>query len=147
MPHPCRRGDFVDCFFPFAERPDEPGPMRHIGYVQTLARLRDGQLRAIVLLTTTSPHMIKRIPAGLSITVSAAQSAALGMRNAFAIDIHRLAVLPLDPVWFPDIGDTRFVLAKADAHLQEAITRRYDEMRARHPNPATVLGPPSGIQR
>ena len=141
MPFPCRRGDFVDCLFPFAERPDMPGPMRHIGYVQTLARLRDGQVRGLVMLTTTSPRMIERIPQGLGIAVSADRSAAMGTRVAFVIDVHRLAVLPLEPGWFPDIDGSRFVLGRADLHLQEAITRRYDEMRARYPNPAMVLGP------
>lgn len=137
MAIPCRRGDFVDCLFPFAERPSSPGPMRHIAYVQTLLRLPDGRLRVLVMLTTTSPKMIARIPEGLALAVSAENSVAMGMRNAFVIDVHRLAVLPPEPMWFPERDDNRFVLARADDALRAAVTRRYDEMLARYPCPAS----------
>lgn len=137
----CRRGDFVDCLFPFAERAGWPGPVRHIAYVQTLVRLRGGEVRALVMLTTTSPRMIAAIPKGLSVAIDRASSQRMGMRNAFVIDVHRLALLPLDPAWFPDIGDERFVIARADERLRGAITKRYADMLARHPMPALLLGP------
>lgn len=144
MPFPCRRGDFVDCLFPFAERPETPGPMRHIGYAQSLLRLPDGRLRVLLMLTTSSPKMIARIPEGLALAISAEKSVSMGMRNAFVIDVHRLAVLPLEPAWFPDLEVDRFVLARADDALRVAVTRRYDEMLARYPNPAEIFGPPAG---
>ena len=137
----CRRGAFVDSWFPFAERPTVPAPVRHIVYVQTMVRLRTGALRALVMLTTTSPRMIEAIPDGLGVTVSRESSLRMGMRNALTIDVHRLALLPPEPAWFPDIGAERFIIAHADAHLRETIARRYEDMRLRYPNPAVVVGP------
>jgi hypothetical protein len=84
--------------FPFAEMPAQSGPIRHIVYVQTLLRL-DQLVRVVVMMTTTSPLMIDRIPKGLSVKVSTANSRRLGMRNAFVIDLHRLAILPPDKDW------------------------------------------------
>jgi hypothetical protein len=139
---PCGKGDFVDCFYPFAERPRVPGPIRHIVYVQTLAKLRDDSLRAVVMFTTTSPRMIEGIPVGLSIAIPPAASVSMGMRNGFTIDIHRMALLPLEADWFPDVNSPGFVLGHADDHLQRAITKRYDDMRRREPSPALVMGPP-----
>ena len=138
---PCRRGDFVDCLFPFAERPARPGPMRHIVYVRAMVRLASGALRAHVMLTTTSPSMVARIPEGLAQQVTEASSRRMGMRNSFVVDVHRLALLPLIEAWFPGIGSDRFVIGRADDRLQAAITRRYDDMLGRFPNPAENLGP------
>ncbi len=139
----CRRGTFIDAWFPFAERPTVPAPVRHIVYVQTMIRLRNGGLRALVMLTTTSPRLIEGIPPGLSITVSEASSRKMGMRNGFTIDVHRLALLPPEALWFPDIGSDRFVIALADERLQRAITARYDSLRRLYPNPAILVGPQS----
>jgi hypothetical protein len=136
-----RRGTFVDCWFPFAEHPALPAPVRHIVYVQTRLRLKSGASRLVVMLTTTSPKMIEAIPPGLSVTVTKDSSMRMGMRNAFTIDIHRLAVLPPEPEWFPDIGSEDFIIAYADDHLQQAITKRYDQMLEQHPIPAIRLGP------
>lgn len=135
------RGSFVDCWFPFAERPAVPAPVRHIVYAQTMVRLRTGAMRALVMLTTTSPKMIDAIPEGLCVTVSRESSLQMGMRNDFTIDIHRLALLPLEVSWFPEIGTEHFVIARAKHALCTAITKRYDDMKTRYPNPALVLGP------
>ncbi len=145
MKFPCESGNFVDSLFPFAERPTRPGPVRHIVYVQSLARLaRDNSLRIMVMFTTTSPRMIEGIPAGLSISIPAASSVAMGMRNGFAIDVHRMALLPLEADWFPDVDDPGFVLGHANEQLQKAVTKRFDDMRARNPNPVLMMGPPIG---
>jgi hypothetical protein len=139
-PSHCRRGDFVDCLFPFAEEPSLPGPSRHIVFVRTMLKSADGSIRALVMLTTTSPRMIVRIPEGLAVRVSEASSRSLGMRNAFVIDVHRLALLPLTAEWFPDLGGSGFVIGRADDRLREAVDKRYRDMLARQPNPAVVLG-------
>ena len=136
-----QRGSFVDCWFPFAEHPALPAPVRHIVYVQSRIRLNSGAVRSIVMLTTTSPKMIEAIPPGLSITISKDGSMQMGMRSAFTIDIHRLAALPPNEDWFPDIESPNFVIAQADDHLQRAITKRYDWMLEQYPRPAILLGP------
>jgi hypothetical protein len=136
-----QRGSFIDCFFPFAEHPARPGPMRHIAYLQTMVRLRRGELRALVMLTTTSPRMIQAIPEGLSVKISRANSVAMGMKNAFTIDVHRLALLPPAKEWFPDMERPHFIIAMADERLRDAITKRYDAMRTMIPSPAVRLGP------
>jgi hypothetical protein len=115
--------------------------MRHTVYVRTLVRLPSGEIRVQVMFTTTSPRMIARIPDGLSIRVSETSSRDMGMRNSFVVDIHRLALLPLDAKWFPEIGTERFVIGRADDKLKAAITKRYDEMRNRYPDPAFTFGP------
>lgn len=136
-----QRGSFIDCLFPFAEHPARSGPMRHIVYLQTMVRLRSGDIRALVMLTTTSPRMIHAIPDGLSVKISQANSVAMGMKNAFTIDVHRLALLPPTKDWFPDMETPHFTLAIADERLRDAITKRYEAMKKMTPNPAVRLGP------
>lgn len=65
----------------------------------------------------------------------------MGMRNAFTIDVHRLAALPEDTSWFPDIGRENFVIARAADRLKMAITKRYDAMLEQHPRPMSLMGP------
>jgi hypothetical protein len=108
-----------------------------------LARVGRNGLRALVMLTTTSPTMIARIPEGCSVRITRAASRSMGMRNEFVIDIHRLALLPIDGTWFPDVGG-RFVIAKGDSRLRAAITRRYDAMVARQRDAIVALGPGLG---
>jgi hypothetical protein len=141
MDYPCRSGDFVDCCFPFAEKPDLPGPIRHIAYVYRLAKLPTDELRLMVLFTTASPRMIAAIPDGLSVTVPAANSLRMGMRSAFVVDVHRMAVLPPEREWFPDISNDRFIIGRADSQLKLAVTTRVHEMRSRYPNPLQLVGP------
>jgi len=136
-----QRGSFIDCLFPFAEHPARLGPMRHIVYLQTMVRLRSGEIRALVMLTTTSPRMIQAIPDGLSVKISQANSVAMGMKNAFTIDVHRLALLPATKDWFPDMENPHFTIAIADERLRDAITKRYEAMKKMIPNPAMRLGP------
>ena len=135
------RGAFVDCFFPFAEKPAIPGPMPHIAYVQTMLHLKNGEHRLLAMFTTTSPRIIDSIPPALKIRIPETSSRQMGMRNSFVIDIHRLALLPLTAEWFPEIGTSRFVIGIADSHLRAAITKRYDEMLSRQPPPFSVSGP------
>ena len=52
MPSPSRADDFIDCLFPFAERPEIRGPVRHIAYVQGLAKLPTDKWRIMSLFTT-----------------------------------------------------------------------------------------------
>jgi hypothetical protein len=138
---PCRRGDFVDCLFPFAEYPTRPGPMRHIAYVRAVVRLSSGALAADVMFTTTSPRMSAQIPPGLSVRIAEAVSRRMGMRNSFVIDIHRLALLPLEAAWFPDIENTDFVIGRADDHLRDAVAKRYADMVDRDPAQVVRFGP------
>ena len=144
MPFLCGAGDFIDCNFPFAERPDVPGPVRHIAYVYSLAKLPTGEWRIMGLFTTTSPRMIEAIPQGLSVSVPATVSLRMGMRNAFVIDVHRMAILPPEPDWFPDIGRKDFVLGSADEQLRNAVDRRVEDMRRRFPPVVQLLGPQPG---
>jgi len=143
MAFPCHAGDFVDCNFPFAERPSVPGPVRHIAYVYSLVKLPTGEWRIMGLFTTTSPRMIETIPQGLSVSVPAAISVRMGMRNAFIIDVHRMAILPPEPDWFPDIYRPDFVIGSADDRLKDAVDRRVEEMRRRYPPVVQLSGPPS----
>jgi len=106
-----------------------------------MVRLRSGEIRALVMLTTTSPRMIQAIPDGLSIGISQANSVAMGMKNAFTIDVHRLALLPPAKEWFPDMESPHFTIAVADERLRDAITKRYETMKKTVPSPAMRLGP------
>lgn len=115
--------------------------MAHIAHVRTLYRLPGGALWAHVLLTTTSPRMIANIPPRLSIRITEAVSRRMGMRNSFVIDIHRVALLPLDSAWFPAIDSPSFVISQADEQLRTAIAARYAEMLTNNPSAAINLGP------
>lgn len=137
-----RRGIFVDCLFPFAERPAVPGPMRHIAYVYGRVRKASSEERAIAMFTTTSPKMVAQIPEGLAISISQESSAILGMRNSFVIDVHRYAILPMTEEWFPDLDlGEDFVIGRADERLRSVIERRFNEMKQIYPSPAITLGP------
>lgn len=65
----------------------------------------------------------------------------MGMKNAFTIDLHRLALLPATKDWFPDMENPHFTIAIADERLRDAITKRYEAMKRLSPNPAMRLGP------
>ena len=67
--------------------------------------------------------MIERIPQGLSIAIPPTSPASMGMRNGFTIDIHRMALLPLTPDWFPDMEKSGLVIGHAS-------------------HPALTMGPP-----
>ena len=115
--------------------------MRHVVDVQSMVRLRDGGVRALVMLTTTSERMASKIPEGLEIRVSDAASRRMGMRRRFIIDTRRLALPPITVEWFPDTEGPNFVVGRADAGLQGAIAKRYTDTLARRPSPGMVLGP------
>jgi hypothetical protein len=115
--------------------------MRHTVYVQSLVRLRDGQVWTLVMLTTTSERMVSKIPEGLALRVSDAASRRMGMRRSFAIDIHRMALLPLAIAWFPDMESASFIIGRADTGLQAAVARRYQDMLTRALSARILLGP------
>lgn len=89
-----RPGDFVDCFFPFDEAPDRPGPTPHVVYVQR--RLTDaGQIHVLVFYTTTVPRRLPQPKRAGTIEVPEINARAMGMARAFTVDTRRVGVLPI----------------------------------------------------
>lgn len=126
------RGHFVDNLFPFSERPERPGPMRHVGLV--FEKLEDAQKRAYLVLfyTTTAAEQGGRRREG-TIKVSEVESMRMGMAKPFAIDTRCIAILPATKAFFPDIDKPQTVIkGTASEHLFKAATRIFDEGRAKH---------------
>jgi hypothetical protein len=134
-------GDGVWTMFPFGppDRPDEPGPVRHIAYV--LATSQAGAMpMALLAYTSSGPWRgaAARLPAGV-VEFDAAAARALGQR-AFHLDLRCLAQVPLTARWFPDwaepghgvVGQAGAKLrARLEAQLTELATRNRDAIEMR----------------
>ena len=76
--------------------------------------------------------MIEAIPQGLAISVPPPISLRIGMRDAFVIDVHRMAIPPPEPDWFPDISQPDFILGSVSDRMRRAVGQRVAEMRRRN---------------
>jgi hypothetical protein len=125
---PCAKGDFVNCLFPFGEYPDRPGPALHVVYCQRLLTGRSGNPAVVVFYTTTvlRPSDEPRRP--WIIEVSEGNARKMGMQKAFAIDTHRIGVMPITADFFPDLGrPDRGVRGHATEHLKQVLDRKFVE--------------------
>lgn len=120
-----RRGDFVDCAFPFRERPDRPETNHpHIAYVERIARRPDGT-SVVVLYTTTMlrpPGQPKRKG---EVDIDERASQAMGMQRAFTIDVFRVLIVPLSERWFPNPRAPRHGIR---GHAPETLQRHVGQI-------------------
>lgn len=95
-------GHFVWCNFPFSESPTSPGPRRHIGYILDIVGRRDRLYVAAALYTTTSSWPSGApLPLGV-IPVRDPKAAQMGQKP-FVIDARRIALMPINSTFFPDL--------------------------------------------
>lgn len=136
-------GCFVWVMFPFGppDAPDQPGPVRHIGYV--LATNSTPRVPMLLLAYTSSGPWRgagARLPLGV-IEFDATAAAALGQRP-FHLDLRCLAQVPLTRRWFPDFerGD-RGIVGLAGARLQARIDGLLSELVRRNRDVIQMRGP------
>jgi len=128
-------GQFIWTNFPFAERPLEPGPQRHLGYVVMVS-----PDQAIVAYTTTSKILLEG-PRRKGVTIVSDQNAEKLGQKRFAIDARRLAFLPINEQFFPEINSpTRGVRGNAGQTLRAHIERSIADL-LHEPQLMEILGP------
>ncbi|MCC7046288.1 MAG: hypothetical protein IT562_06210 [Alphaproteobacteria bacterium] len=133
-------GQFVWCNFPFRETPSDPGPERDIAYVVDILRKGDRLLVCATLYTTTRlwPRDRARPPGLVPVAGSAAQN--LG-QSTFAIDARRVAYMPIDERFFPDLHrPDRGIRGTAPRALQDQVTQALVRLLQR-PDLLELLGP------
>jgi len=137
---PYRPGQFVWCLYPFREFPDRPGPQRHIGYVLDVVQRGGKLLVAAALYSTTSPWPAHgHLPRGV-IAIREQQARALGQRPFF-IDARRIAYMPIDAAFFPDLPQSgKGVVGEAMPGLAHKIEAAVVDLLKR-PEMLELLGP------
>jgi hypothetical protein len=126
--------------FPFSEAPLRPGPSRHIGYVLDIVRRHNRFYVAALLYTTTSawPDAVA-LPRGV-LRVQERQAAAIGQRS-FVLDARRIAYLPVETAFFPELDQPgRGVQGVAAAGFQRHVERTLTAL-LETPELLELLGP------
>lgn len=119
-------GAYVRCNFPFREAIG-PGPSPHIVFCLATGRIRD-QRFAIVVYTTTRIAFQGRDRPRQHLLVDETRAAALGQLRPFHVDVSRVARLPLNSNYFPDMHDGIIPTFGMDHSLIGAVVRRQREL-------------------
>ena len=139
---PFPKGSFVWTRFPFGppDRPDVPGPVRHIAYVLGFRSVTSG-LQVLLAYTSSGPWRGRAASAPLGVLeFTDAEAKALGQR-AFHIDLRCLARVPPTAAWFPDLAvSSSGVVGTAGMRLQDRILRLADEVATRSPELVEIRG-------
>ncbi len=138
-------GHFIWSHFPKREDPASPSDERHIALC--LRRFRhktEGYVLAAVF-TTTRPR-VNRPKAKGEIEISKEQAAKLGQQSAFCIDVRRIAAMPLNSDFFPDLENGDHGIRGHSKHLAEAAFKLFQEIVSTDPELVEFLGPP-GVRK
>lgn len=119
-------GDFVRCNFPFREA-SGPGPSPHIVFCLATGRIRDERYSIVAYTTSRVTYEGSRRPPQ-HLLVDASQAAALGQRTSFHVDVSRIARLPLNSDYFPDMRDGVVPTFGRDHKFVEKILKRQREL-------------------
>jgi hypothetical protein len=128
-------GTFVWTLFPFGppNRPDIPGPVRHIAYVLA-SRVDRTTVQVLLAYTSSGPWRgaTTRPPPGI-IEFDEATARRLNQRP-FHIDLRCLARVPLTTAWFPDLASPqRGIVAVAGARVRDRILKVAETLASRSP--------------
>ena len=135
--NPFLAGQFVWCSFPVRERPSTPGP-RHIGYV--LVTVKDAHGHGAMVAYTTSQPWSGRTPRGVR-SFTREQATDLGQARAFMLDLRRIAYIPVDAAWFPDVNGTHHgIVGRAPEKLRLDLEETAKELFGRHAGNIEKLG-------
>lgn len=126
---PIDRGHFVWTHFPKREDPEVPSNDRHIALCLRRFRHRDQGYVLAAVFTTTRPRGDRPKARG-EIEISAERAVEFGQNTAFRIDVRRIAALPLNSDFFPDIdrpdhgirGRSEHLARAAETLLQQIVT-------------------------
>jgi hypothetical protein len=119
-------GDYVRCNFPFREA-SGPGPSPHIVFCLATGRIRDARFAIVVYTTSRVPFEGRRRPRQ-HLLVDASQAVALGQATSFHVDVSRVARLPLNSDYFPDMRDGAVPTSGRDPSFVETVMKRQREL-------------------
>ena len=135
---PFLEGQFVWCAFPEYEDPLTPGPM-HAGYI--LATVTDERGFGAMVAYTTSQPWIGETPRGVRI-FTREQARVVGQHKAFVLDLRRIAYIPVDSAWFPDLAaPDHGIIGQAPEALRLQLEAAATEIFRRHIETVERLGP------
>lgn len=115
-------GDYVRCNFPFREA-SGPGPSPHIVFCLATGRIRDERFAIVVYTTSRVTYEGSRRPPQ-HLLIDASQAKALGQRTSFHVDVSRVARLPLNSDYFPDMRDSVIPTFGRDRGFVEKVLNR-----------------------
>jgi hypothetical protein len=119
-------GHYVRCNFPFREA-SGPGPSPHLVFCLGTGRIRDERFAIVVYTTSRVTYEGSRRPPQ-HLLVDASQAAALGQRTAFHVDVSRVARLPLNSDYFPDMREGVIPTFGRDRGFVEKVLKRQREL-------------------
>lgn len=142
---PINRGDFVWTNFPTHEEPDFPSHDRHIALCLRRFRHRDKGYALVAVYTTSRPRGNRPRARG-EIEISAERAAEYGQTRAFTIDVKRVAALPINPDFFPDLEKPDHGIQGHSEHLASAAERLLGRLVTETPELVEFLGPRSVLR-
>ncbi|MGO9359210.1 MAG: hypothetical protein ACLP1D_16340 [Xanthobacteraceae bacterium] len=144
-PPPVGTGHFIWSHFPKRESPAQPSDERHIALcIRRFRHKTQGYILAAVF-TTTRPRGDRPKAKG-EIEISKEEAVKLGQQSAFRIDCRRMAALPLNADFFPDLEEQDHGIRGRSERLANAAFKLFQELAANEPELIDLLGPPEARQ-
>ena len=139
-------GQFVTCNFPYKEAPTQPG-QRRIGYIHSVDRKTNPDSpTALVLYTTTSDNWMRQNEGREGyFQFDEVQARRMGQDREFMIEAVRVARLPLNQTFFPEINNRSNragVVGAAPKAVQQEITSTLIDIAKNRPHTIDRSGPP-----
>lgn len=144
-PPPVGVGHFIWSHFPKRESPSLPSNERHIALCIRRFRHRTQGYVMAAVFTTTRPRGDRPKAKG-EIEISKEQAVKLGQQSAFRIDVRRMAAMPLNAEFFPDLEEPGYGIRGRDEKLASAAFKLFQELAAKEPELIELLGPPEARQ-
>jgi hypothetical protein len=121
-----KAGDYVRCNFPFREMRG-PGPFAHIVLVLGVGRTRSGAFGLVAYTTTRIAFEGTRRPRQ-HLLVDERRALALGQNKPFVVDASRIARLPLNSDYFPDLQSGNVPSFGRDPAFVDRVAARIREL-------------------
>ena len=137
---PVDRGHFIWSPFPKREDPGIPSNERHIALCLRRLRHRTEGYLLVAVFTTTRPKGDRPKTKG-EIEIPADRAAEFGQHSAFRIDVRRIAAMPLNAEFFPDLDNTDHGIKGRSERLAETALKLFQEIASETPELIDFLGP------
>ena len=119
-------GDYVRCNFPFREA-SGAGPSPHIVFCLATGRVQEVRFAIVVYTTSRVAFEGSRRPRQ-HLLVDASRATALGQATSFHVDVSRIARLPFNLDYFPEIRDGIIPTFGRDRLFVETVVKRQHEL-------------------
>ena len=136
------RGHFIWSHFPKRENPGIPSNERHIALCLRRLRHRSEGYLLVAVFTTTRPRGDRPKMKG-EIEIPADRAAEFGQQSSFRIDVRRIAAMPLNSEFFPDLDNIDHGLKGRSERLAETALKLFQEIAKETPELIDFLGPES----